>query len=121
MYTYILTYIHTYIHTYSCTIGGIPVDKFVHMTKRLCGLPSFFNLPLCKRIQQYSDEGSSYKANRGSGGAQVFMNMLMHTHTYPYMLIYTLMYLCIHILSVYLYTDFYVPFHVYIGESWRRF
>lgn len=51
--------------------GGIPVDKFVHMTKRLCGLPSFFNLPLCKRIQQYSDEGSSYKANRGSGGAQV--------------------------------------------------
>lgn len=29
---------------------GIPVENFVHMTKRMCGIPSFFNLPLCKRI-----------------------------------------------------------------------
>ena len=29
----------------------MPVDKFVHVTKRICGLPSFFNLPLCKRIK----------------------------------------------------------------------
>lgn len=28
----------------------------MHVTKRLCGLPSFFNLPLCKRIYQNSNE-----------------------------------------------------------------
>jgi hypothetical protein len=32
--------------------GGIPMEKFVHVTKRLCGIPSFFNLPLCKRINE---------------------------------------------------------------------
>jgi serine/threonine-protein phosphatase 2A regulatory subunit B'' len=32
--------------------GGIPIEKFVHVTKRLCGIPSFFNLPLCKRINE---------------------------------------------------------------------
>lgn len=36
--------------------GGIPVEKFVHVTKRLCGIPSFFNLPLCRRINEvYGD------------------------------------------------------------------
>lgn len=32
--------------------NGMPVEKFVHATKRLCGFPSFFNMPLCKRINQ---------------------------------------------------------------------
>lgn len=26
------------------------MENFVHITKGICGLPSFFNLPLCKRI-----------------------------------------------------------------------
>jgi len=30
--------------------SGIPFENFVHITKGLCGLPSFFNLPLCRRI-----------------------------------------------------------------------
>jgi serine/threonine-protein phosphatase 2A regulatory subunit B'' len=30
--------------------NGIPFENFVHITKGLCGLPSFFNLPLCRRI-----------------------------------------------------------------------
>ena len=35
------------------------VEKFVHVTKRLCGIPSFFNLPLCKRINElYGDPDS---------------------------------------------------------------
>jgi serine/threonine-protein phosphatase 2A regulatory subunit B'' len=32
--------------------GGIPIEKFVHVTKRLCGVPSFFNMPLCRRINE---------------------------------------------------------------------
>lgn len=40
--------------------SGIPVEKFVHITKRLCGIPSFFNLPLCKRIHElYGSEDSA--------------------------------------------------------------
>jgi serine/threonine-protein phosphatase 2A regulatory subunit B'' len=35
--------------------AGIPIEKFVHVTKRLCGIPSFFNLPLCKRINERFD------------------------------------------------------------------
>lgn len=41
---------------------GIPVDKFVHVTKRLCGLPSFYNLPLCIRIIDHCGD------NNGSCG-----------------------------------------------------
>jgi hypothetical protein len=29
---------------------GAPVEKFVHITKKLVGIPSFFNFPLCRRI-----------------------------------------------------------------------
>lgn len=29
---------------------GIPIDKFVHVTKRLCNFPSYFNVPFCERI-----------------------------------------------------------------------
>lgn len=47
--------------------NGIPVDKFVHVTKRLCGIPSFFNLPLCKRILDlYSDDDSVMKSSSNS-------------------------------------------------------
>jgi hypothetical protein len=45
--------------------GGIPVEKFVHVTKRLCGIPSFFNLPLCRRINElYGDAESGIPAPR---------------------------------------------------------
>jgi hypothetical protein len=39
--------------------GGIPMEKFVHVTKRLCGIPSFFNLPLCKRINERFGDAES--------------------------------------------------------------
>lgn len=32
--------------------GGVPLKKFVHATKRLMGLPSFFNAPLVRRINK---------------------------------------------------------------------
>lgn len=35
---------------------GIPIDKFVHVTKRLVQIPSFFNAPLVKRIVVYYDD-----------------------------------------------------------------
>jgi len=47
---------------------GIPVEKFVHVTKRLCGIPSFFNLPLCKRINElYGDADSGIPQPRTIG------------------------------------------------------
>jgi serine/threonine-protein phosphatase 2A regulatory subunit B'' len=50
--------------------GGIPMEKFVHVTKRLCGIPSFFNLPLCKRInERYGDPDSGIPAPRTIGRA----------------------------------------------------
>ncbi|RYH20971.1 hypothetical protein EON65_21875 [archaeon] len=50
--------------------GGIPVEKFVHVTKRLCGIPSFFNLPLCKRINElYGDADCGIPAPRVIGKA----------------------------------------------------
>ena len=30
--------------------AGYPIQTFVHVTKRLCNFPSYFNLQLCKRI-----------------------------------------------------------------------
>lgn len=49
---------------------GIPVEKFVHVTKRLCGIPSFFNLPLCKRInERYGDPDSGIPPPRAVGRA----------------------------------------------------
>ena len=42
-----LTEIESYFKAYP---AGIPFENFVHITKGLCGLPSFFNLPLCRRI-----------------------------------------------------------------------
>jgi serine/threonine-protein phosphatase 2A regulatory subunit B'' len=48
--------------------SGIPVEKFVHVTKRLCGIPSFFNLPMCKRInEQYGDADSEIPPPRTVG------------------------------------------------------
>ena len=44
--------IETYFKPYN---GEIPVEKFVHVTKKLIGIPSFFNLPLCKRINELFD------------------------------------------------------------------
>jgi serine/threonine-protein phosphatase 2A regulatory subunit B'' len=50
--------------------GGIPMEKFVHVTKRLCGIPSFFNLPLCKRInEKYGDPDSGIPPPRTIGRA----------------------------------------------------
>lgn len=46
--------IESFFKTYA---NGVPVEKFVHVTKRLCGIPSFFNLPLCKRLNSlYGDD-----------------------------------------------------------------
>ena len=43
---------------------GIPVGSFVHMTKRMCGIPSFFNLPLCRRInERFGDKSDKEKAD----------------------------------------------------------
>jgi serine/threonine-protein phosphatase 2A regulatory subunit B'' len=42
-----LSEIESYFKPYP---NGIPFENFVHITKGLCGLPSFFNLPLCRRI-----------------------------------------------------------------------
>lgn len=60
-------YIRTCIYIYQILMNivcfyflGIPVESFVHMTKRMCGIPSFFNLPLCKRINEiYNDDITS--------------------------------------------------------------
>ncbi len=50
--------------------GGIPIEKFVHVTKRLCGIPSFFNLPLCRRInEKYGDPDAGIPAPRTIGRA----------------------------------------------------
>lgn len=50
--------------------GGIPVEKFVHVTKRLCGIPSFFNLPLCRRInERFGDPDCGIPAPRAIGKA----------------------------------------------------
>lgn len=50
--------------------GGIPVEKFVHVTKRLCGIPSFFNLPLCRRInEKFGDPDAGIPAPRTVGKA----------------------------------------------------
>ena len=47
---------------------GIPVDRFVHVTKRLCGIPSFFNLPLCKRInERFGDEADRMSVRAAAG------------------------------------------------------
>lgn len=49
--------IESYFNAYP---NGIPAEKFVHITKKLCGLPSFFNLPFCRMIhEQYGDKTSS--------------------------------------------------------------
>jgi serine/threonine-protein phosphatase 2A regulatory subunit B'' len=39
--------------------NGIPLEKFVHVTKRLCGIPSFFNLPMCKRLNDFYGDNIS--------------------------------------------------------------
>jgi serine/threonine-protein phosphatase 2A regulatory subunit B'' len=47
--------------------NGIPIDKFVHITKKLCGLPSFFNLPFCKLINEiYGDQSDIYPPSKSS-------------------------------------------------------
>ena len=44
---------------------GIPVGSFVHMTKRMCGIPSFFNLPLCRRInERFGDKSDKEKIDQ---------------------------------------------------------
>ena len=45
---------------------GIPIDKFVHVTKRLCNLPSYFNVPFCERILSLYGNQQSPTANNNS-------------------------------------------------------
>lgn len=44
--------------------NGVPVEKFVHVTKKLCGIPSFFNLPLCLRINELYGEEAPRPVNK---------------------------------------------------------
>lgn len=39
--------------------GGIAAESFVHITKNLCGFPSFFNKALFQRILDYYDDGGT--------------------------------------------------------------
>ena len=41
--------------------GGIGVESFVHITKNLCGFPSFFNKALFQRIMEYYVDDPSSK------------------------------------------------------------
>ena len=62
--------------------NGIPVEKFVHITKRLCGVPSFFNLPLCKRLNALyggggDDLGNSLPKNKNQSIQQASLSSSM--------------------------------------------
>jgi len=57
-----LVEIESYFNLYP---DGIPVTKFVHVTKQICGVPSYFNLPFCKRIRALS--GSADLEASGEG------------------------------------------------------
>ena len=64
---------------------GVPVEKFVHMTKRLCGIPSFFNLPLCKRINELYGDESERQILRGAAansGARFTMGIKVRLATF---------------------------------------
>jgi serine/threonine-protein phosphatase 2A regulatory subunit B'' len=55
---------------------GAPLDKFVHATKRLCGLPSFFNAPLVRRINALYDPSGGADWGR-SGGPRVMLSTFL--------------------------------------------
>lgn len=65
--------------------GGIPVEKFVHVTKRLCGIPSFFNMPLCRRILELFGDAESGslaprvvgRASRQPSGVKIKLNVFL--------------------------------------------
>eukprot|EP00602_Paraphysomonas_sp_CaronLab_P009085 CAMPEP_0185026688 /NCGR_PEP_ID=MMETSP1103-20130426/11010_1 /TAXON_ID=36769 /ORGANISM="Paraphysomonas bandaiensis, Strain Caron Lab Isolate" /LENGTH=626 /DNA_ID=CAMNT_0027560353 /DNA_START=56 /DNA_END=1936 /DNA_ORIENTATION=- len=82
-----LTEIESYFKAYP---SGIPFANFVHITKGLCGLPSFFNLPLCRRITQLyppaanpSEKSSGSRQNRqpaaaaGMGTGRITLKMFL--------------------------------------------
>jgi serine/threonine-protein phosphatase 2A regulatory subunit B'' len=48
--------------------AGIPHDRFVHVTKKLVGLPSFFNAPLVARINALYGTASDAAAAAAGGG-----------------------------------------------------
>ena len=48
--------------------GGVPQDKLVHATKRLIGLPSYFNVPVVERINLLYG-GDSSRTRSGSGAS----------------------------------------------------
>jgi len=48
--------------------GGVPTEKFVHITKRYCGIPSFFNVPLVNRINELFGEHDRDKSRKGVFG-----------------------------------------------------
>ena len=52
---------------------GIPAEKFVGITKKLVGIPSFFNMPFCRLIHETYGSGKnvpkpSYSNIRGNSG-----------------------------------------------------
>ena len=46
--------------------AGYPIQTFVHVTKRLCNFPSYFNLQLCKRIIYINSEKSPKNINNSN-------------------------------------------------------
>lgn len=66
--------------------GGIPIEKFVHVTKRLCGVPSFFNMPLCRRInERFGDSDAGIppprtigRSGRTPSGVKIKMKAFLH-------------------------------------------
>lgn len=66
----ILPEIEVYFKPYP---DGIPAEKFVGITKKLCGIPSFFNMPFCKLIHETYGSGKNiskpaYSNVRGNSG-----------------------------------------------------
>jgi hypothetical protein len=61
---------------------GIPVDKFVHVTKRLCNFPSYFNVPFCERIFELfgHDNGSGSNSMNNSARSGFSLNSMASTH-----------------------------------------
>jgi hypothetical protein len=68
--------------------NGIPVENFVHITKKLYGVPSFFNLPLCKRINQlfpdiHNSSNTSNNMNQSLSNFSSYGNISSSSNTSP--------------------------------------
>jgi serine/threonine-protein phosphatase 2A regulatory subunit B'' len=101
--------------------NGIPVEKFVHVTKRLCGIPSFFNLPLCKRINELFGDAESGipgprvvgKVGRQPSGVKIKMQSFLRfwkAEVEPYDRVERLFRVIKHHDADFIYKDDFIPF-----------